>query len=434
MKKFIYVALLAFGVALMVAPPAMAQEDKAATIHGEVRFRGEYNNNASDFFDDTDDGALYWPYRVRISAEKSFTKNVSAYIEFQNAGVAGNSIFGPTKAGFVTTSGEGVELYQGNMTLDQLWSKNFSLRIGRQEIVAGNELLLGDLDFYAGLSHDGGVGTWKLRKVNVMVWYTRPAEGSVSTITGPFLPPDQQIIGSPTSTIHFLGGYASWAWKKDQSFDVYLMALNDRGTTASFQTIGARWAHDVTNKDGLFWSAELAQQFGDAATGIDASGRVIEGWVGYNWRKGKNTHRIYGRLGLATGDDTSSGGDFEGFMPLFGDFHNRTGRGDWFQLQDTTTFLGLGATGGLQAFGLGWNAFNGDRHEFGAQYWSYTLQEDNGGDDDLGSALDVWYGFNYSRNVGFVASLSQLQPGDALTGGGADDSVTRLYGQARLRF
>ena len=433
MKKFIYVALLALGVALMVAPPAMAQEDKAATLHGEVRFRGEYNNNAQDFNDDTDDGALYWPYRVRISAEKNFTKNVSAYIEFQNAGVAGNTVFGPTKTGSVIVSGDGVEMYQGNMTFDQLWSKNFSLRVGRQEMVAGNELLLGDLDFYAGLSHDGGVGTWKLRKVNVMAWYTRPTEGSVSPVVGGFLPPDQVVIGAGTSTIHFLGGYASWAWKKDQSFDVYLMALNDRGTTASFETVGVRWAHDVTAKDGLFWSVEGATQFGDAATNVDASGHVLEGWVGYNFKKSKVTHRVYGRLALATGDDASTA-DFEGFMPLFGDFHNRTGRGDWFQLQDASTGLGGGIGGGLQAVGLGWNAFKGDRHEYGAQYWSYSLAEDNGGDDGLGTALDVWYGFNYSRNVSFTASLSRLMPDDALTGGGIDDPVSRLYGQARLRF
>ena len=53
---------------------------------------------------------------------------------------------------------------------------------------------------------------------------------------------------------------------------------------------------------------------------------------------------------------------------------------------------------------------------------------------DLGKAFDVWYGFNYSRNVNFVVSLSQLNPDDALTGGGTNDSVKRLYGQARLRF
>src|SRR5467141_994934 len=92
MKKLLYVALLAVGVITMIAPPAMAQEEKPFTLHGEVRFRGEYDNNTQDFDKNTDDGGLFWPYRVRIAAEGKFAKNVSAWIEFQNASVAGGDI------------------------------------------------------------------------------------------------------------------------------------------------------------------------------------------------------------------------------------------------------------------------------------------------------------------------------------------------------
>jgi hypothetical protein len=127
---------------------------------------------------------------------------------------------------------------------------------------------------------------------------------------------------------------------------------------------------------------------------------------------------------------------------MFGDFHNRTGHGDWFQLQDATTLVGAnyvvanGVVGGLKAISVGYNGFFNDRHEFGAAYWKYQLEQANGGSDDLGKAIDIWYGFNYSKNVSFTASLSQLNPGDALkaVAGGFDDSVRRLYGQARLRF
>jgi hypothetical protein len=448
MKKFIYLGLLALGVLLMAAPPVMAQEEKPFTIHGEVRFRGEYQNNASDYFDDNDDGALFWPYRVRIAAEGKFSKNVSSWIEFQNAGVANGTTHTGSGDIILFNDGSGVELYQGNVTLDQLWSKNFSLRIGRQEIVAGNELLLGDLDFYAGLTHDGGVGTWKVKKVNLMLWYTRPVEGSVSPFfLGGNVSPDNEVIfgGTGNGTQHFLGGYATWTWKKDQNFDVYLMSLADRGTGGNFQTLGARYAHDSTAKNGFIWNIEVAQQVGQVSSAlvsggvdVDASGRALEGWFGYNWKtKGsKNVHRVYGRLENASGDDGSTGDENEGFQPLFGDFHNRTGRGDWFRVASNTTNLGGGTAGGtgLSAFAIGYNGFYNDRHEFGAQWWSYSADEDNGADDSYGTALDLWYGFNYSRNVNFTVSLSQLSPDDGLTGGGNDDSVTRLYGQARLRF
>jgi len=449
MKKLLYVAILAIGVVIMMTPPAMAQEEKPFTIHGEVRYRAEYDNNTSDFNNDTDDGGLFWPYRVRIAAEGKFTKNVSTWIEFQNAGVAGNGALGPQRFGGVVVAGDGVELYQGNVTLDQLWSKNFSLRLGRQEIVAGNELLLGDLDFYAGMSHDGAVGNWKLKKVNLMLWYTRPIEGQVSSVTGGAFPPDQVLIGGGTGsgTQNFLGGYATWNFKKSQTFDVYLMELTNRGTGGNMQTLGARYAHDTTGK-GFFWDVEVAGQVGQVSSAlvsgppdVDASGQAIEGWFGYSIKSGKKIHRFYGRLESASGDKTSTNDKNEGFQPLYGDFHNRLGHGDWFQMSSNPTNLGggvAGAASGIQGLSAGYTGYYNDRHEFGVAVWQYKVAEENGSGNGkkLGTATDVWYGFNYSRNVNFTVSLSQLSPDDALTGGAgaSDDTVTRLYGQARLRF
>ena len=322
------------------------------------------------------------------------------------------------------------------MTLDKLWSDSFSLRIGRQEIVAGNELHLGDNDFYAGLSHDGGVGTWDFDNVDVMVWYTRPVESAITG--GGTLTPD--LVGTVIDTnLHFWGGYADWTFRGDQTFDVYAMNVNGPlgALDLDVWTVGGRYAHDKTDSNGFIWNIEYAQQFGDATSTVDAEGSVLEGWLGYNMARGDNVHRIYGRYSQATGDDATTT-EHEGFIPMFGDFHNRTGRGDWFQLADATTGLGGVTTfGGLTAFSVGYNGFYNDRHEFGAAFWTYTLEEDSGAasGDDLGDSIDIWYGFNYSRNVNFVVSLSQLSPDDALTGvGGVDDDVTRVYGQARVRF
>jgi len=133
------------------------------------------------------------------------------------------------------------------------------------------------------------------------------------------------------------------------------------------------------------------------------------------------------------------------FQPVFGDFHNRLGRGDWFALQDAQTGLGGFAvgTGGIQATSIGYNGFYNDKHELGFAFWKYKSDQDvaiGGGntESDLGSAIDAWYGFNYSRNTNFVFSISQLKPGDLLKAlgptPGKDDSVQRVYGQMRLRF
>jgi hypothetical protein len=456
MKKFMFAAFLALAVVALVAPqPVIAADDeKPFTIHGEVRWRSEYSNNTADFNDNgaNDDQAMFFPYRVRIAAEGHFTKNVHAWIEFQNTGVSGDDV--PRHEGDFSSD---TKLYQGNVTFDQLWSKNFSLRLGRQEIVAGNGLLLGNEEFYGGISHDGAVANWKLKKVNLMLWYTRPNEGSVSGFAIDRTP-DQVNFFNNANTQNFLGGYATWTWKKDQNFDVYLMDLRQRGITAvtptTIDTLGARYAHDTTTKNGFIWNLEYAKQLGkisktatSAVADADFDGHAIEGWFGFNWKMGKNVHRVYGRYEQASGDKTNTTDKIESFQPMFGDFHNRLGRGDWFALQDASTGLGSGGvgvtTGGIQATSIGYNGFYNDKHELGVAFWKYKTDQDvaiGGGntENDLGSAIDFWYGFNYSRNTNFVVSVSQLKPGDLLKAVGPtvgkDDSVQRVYAQMRLRF
>jgi hypothetical protein len=433
MKKYLYVALLAFGVVMLMAPPVMAQDEKPFVIHGEFRFRGEYLENTTDLNDDAADSIGFWPYRARLAAEGKFGKNIGVWIEFQNASVAGGSSSGPFRNGsdLVGLEGEGAELYQASVSIGELWSKNFSVRLGRQEIVAGNELLLGDLDFYTGISHDGLSGVWKFDKGNVMVWYTVPIEGGTSFVAGSNNP--LNVIDGAGNSQAFYGAYATWGWKKT-SFDAYAMNAKIAGTGFDVMTFGGRWGRESSGK-GLFWNVEYALQTGDVDTTEDASGNALEGWIGYNFNK---KHRVYVRAEQATGDDLSTGTDDESFQPMFGDFHNRTGHGDWFLLQDDPTAGAFGLEGGLTAIGVGWTGRFDDKSEVGVEYWNYALEEDNGAaiGDDLGAAIDVWYGYNYSRNLSFVAAFSQLSPDDALSGGGAapDDSVTRLYGQARIRF
>lgn len=488
MKKYIFAALLLAGVVAFMAPPqAFAQDEKPFTIHGEVRSRAEYDNNVDDLHDAEDpatpgatgfdDGALFFPYRVRIAAEGHFTKNVSAWIEIQNTGSWGDSLDlgtplpgGPRRETDFNPATK-TSLYQGNITLSQLWAKSFTLKIGRQEIVAGNELLLGDEDFYSGISHDGAVGTWDLKNVDVMVWWTRAVQDQIQPVIGEanFTPDRIDWTGAAdVDNSDFWGGYATWTFHKDHMLDVYLMNLDNRGVGARIDTIGARYAHDDRTKSSFYWNVEIAGQFGTAASAtvttapddIDASGSAVEGWFGYNWKQAKNLHRFYARYEAASGDDAGTSDKNEGFMELFGDRHNRLGRGDWFQMNGNTSGIASdnlsvcngteGCGSGISAFSVGYNGFYNDRHEFGVAFWSYALDQETDVDttaavqneDALGTAIDLWYGFTFSKNVSFEASYSEFSAGDALKdnpGTGAfsatgSDSVQRLYGQIRLRF
>lgn len=478
MKKLLFSAVLLAGLAVLIAPPvAFAQEEKPFTLHGEVRTRLEYSDNASDLTNSgtdpglgsNDDQGNFWPYRVRIAAEGHFTKNITAWIEFQNAGVFGGDVFGPTKTGTFSglALGSAVELYQGNITLNKLWSDHFSLTLGRQELVKGNELQLGDLDFYSGLSHDGVVANWDLKKVDITGWYTRPFEGS--TFHGDnFLPPDQVVVGNNPATTHFWGAYVTWDIAKEMPLELYFMEQRDRAfgpdTPNTIDMVGARFSHNNTTKGGAVWNAEYAQEFGKisdltpvsgASTfepGAKISGSVAEAMFGWNFKGKKMTHQFFGKYEFASGNKTENAAldsKDEGFHPFYTDFHNRLGRGDWFHLTGayptalgSTAGLGsaLGAGGsGISAWSVGYQGWT-ERHGWGAAYWDYSLDQKEdfgaaGTESKLGTAIDAWYDFNYSKNLTFEASVSQLSVGDALSGpGGPNDSVKRFYGNARLRF
>jgi alginate export protein len=455
MKKFAFAAMLALGlVALMAPPAAFAQDEKPFTIHGEVRSRLEYNNNTQDFTDSDagpgfDDGAGYFPYRIRIAAEGHFTRNVTAWIEFQNTGLFGEQNFffaDSSPRRFNDPLRSGTQLYQGYINIGELWSKDFSLRIGRQEMVYGNEFIFGDEDFYSGISHDGIVGTFDKDKWDLHVFYTRVTEDSVFQFADQDFPPDVVVVNGDADNVETLGGYFTWDITKNSDFDGYIVNVNDRSEGGRWQTIGARWGRDGWDHNGLVWNIEYAIQMGQLVTegnaspgpDVDAGGQAGEGLIGWNFKGNKNTHRVFGRFEMATGDDVTSTDENEGWVPLFGEIHNRAGRGDWFRVDADPTALGGGISGGLFAWAVGYTGLFNQKHEIGAQYWDYSLEEDNDNPngDGLGQAFDVWYALNFTKNVALEASYSNLSPDDALTipAGGADDSVERFYGQIRLRF
>jgi hypothetical protein len=446
MKKFAFAAFLALGLLALLAPPqAFAADEKPFTLHGELRFRADYVSNSNDFDSDVDDAAMFFPYRARIAAEGHFTDDVSAWIEFQNTGLFGEQglLLGPFDASAPRRLNDirsDTQLYQAVITLDKLWSDSFSLRFGRQEMVLGNEFLFGDEDFYSGISHDGIVGVWDHKKWDLTVWYDRAVENVAFQFADQDIPPAAIGLGDSSDVDHF-GGYLTFGVGKNQVVDVYLFNVNDRPVGGQYQTVGGRYAKLNWDK-GFIWNAEVALQFGTAATiagtEIDQSGMGGEALFGFNFGGGKNVHRVYGKVEYATGDDGTSADENEGFINNWGEVHDRTGKGDWFQVASTSSFVGGGTNGGLMAVSVGYTGHFNQKHEVGAAFWDYSLEEDNGSalGDGLGTAFDLWYGYNYSKNVTFEAAYSNLSPDDALTGGGGapDDAVERLYGQVRLRF
>jgi hypothetical protein len=463
MKKFLFMFLLAAAVA-SAFNFALAQEndgEKKFVIHGEIRQRADYLDNFSDFDSNTSDSGLFFPYRARLAAEGHFSKDVVGYAEFQMFGVWGDTV--PNRAGnpfgIIDGASSGnltpvlnpvdqnfgndffpgsnsVGLYQAWIGLNNLGGTKFSLKIGRQEIVKGTEMLLGDSDFYSGLSHDGILGCWNHDAFDLDVWMTRPLQ-SINFNTQPY---DHQ-------SINFYGGWVDFK-KIPHKIGVaaYLLYFEDGLQAVSterraFYTVGGRANRDAeAGKNGFSWSAEFAYQTGDfqrvdpgAVLGDNGSisASAFEGMFGYNMHIGQSDHMFQVKYDMGSGNKENQDPDkAQAFDPLFEDTHMRYGLSDIFSLTDLT------------AASIGWNMHSKD-HYFGVDFWTYKLSEDitdaNGqSESGLGNEVDGWWKYQYNPNTQVMAGVAYFMPGDVVKFSAVPNAPTdaglRLVGNLRLRF
>jgi hypothetical protein len=467
MKKFFAMLCIAAAVAgassLVVAEDDNAGEKKFV-LHGEIRQRADFNDNLFDLSDDTDDSFLFFPYRARIAAEGHFGKGVIGYIEMQGFGFWGDVPpvkddfndglpFGPvggangdgpvvpvtfTNLGAETNSGRlfsnDIELYQAYINLSEIGGSKWDIKIGRQEIVRGTEFLLGDNDFYDGISHDALMGSWNAEHFSLDIFWTRPLQR-----------PDAEIDGTPPpvvpnhDSVNFYGAYLNWdrydngiGWA---AYALYYQA-GDNAIDVSrrdFWTYGGRVDRDVEGgKSGFFFNAEAALQTGEynVGPGLGDTGDIkamgFEGMLGFQFG-GDHNFRVRGWYDMASGDDDGTDTDAEGFDPLFQDSHYRYGFTDRFAFTNLTVF------------GVGFSASIGDTQTWGVDYFNQAMTEEDDvtGEDQLGQEVDGWWKLQYNANTQIMVGAAYFMPGDefdALLAPGDADTGIRLLTQVRLRW
>lgn len=442
--------------------------DKKFTIHGELRFRGEWWQNLTDFTDTdaisdnslANDSLDLYPYRVRLGARGDLGHDIWVYGEFQAAGLAGGGFFAETSPFFgddTEVLDGGVNLYQGWIKAKDLGDSVTDLTFGRQEIVFDRGLHFSSLDFYNGISHDGVMGAWDWEDFAIHAFWIRPWESNqVLTALDTSAAADDDTLG--VHFTHTLGadrdmdvGYYVFYQLQNESA---LTSAQDKGT---IYTVGGRWGKSVEGKNGFVWNLEAAYQFGDfqpcaaefttyaslifgppAAClddPLDQKAFVFEGSGGYVWHSGKTDQKLWIGVTWASGDDDLTDEDQESFQPLYTDFHNRLGYADLFTVTN------------INAYGVGYKANVDDRHVFGGSLYFFFQDATESGtvspvvrsfvtgvpltlvgscvdgidppagsscDDELGMEVDIFYDFHLTENFSFDTALSLFDPGQAI--------------------
>ncbi len=470
MRKAVLFALCAVLVSAFVAPQVLAADEEGKfKFTGEVRTRFEYIENYFDFSNNSaynlNDGFSFWPYRVRLGVQGEFADNVKVFGEFQNAGEFGmGAPIIPDTAQFtppqllgypVVTSlldpafgfSAGVQhrvslLYQGYLELGELFVEDLSLRVGRQEHTIGTQLLIGDNEFYNGISFDGARVMWHPERYMVEGFYYKLNETLATSA-------DVNLFGAnfDFDISKKLGSAGAYYIRVQNLASVISVGFFTPGIfppNTGLNTVGARWGRMVKNADDMKenafdWNAEFAFQNGDYGTGLgktDFGGSLFEGWFGWNFESAGRSRVHVGTL-IASGNKA---GDtkYKAFYPLFGNnyAYNRLGDLDLFDITDITDFnAGYCYTSPSES------------HKAGIMVHVLRLTEDQTilghTYKNLGTEVDLRYTFNLNPLTSFTAGFATLMPGDvfdhelaARTGGvvTSADTVNRVYTQLRVRW
>jgi hypothetical protein len=189
---------------------------------------------------------------------------------------------------------------------------DLSLRVGREELIYGNQRLVSPLGWAnTRRTFEGGKLVWKGAAWDVQGFWTRPVGNNT------------RRFNSPDQSREFMGVYSTWKPAENKTLDLfYLRLLETDGAGFEYNTFGARCQG---SRGPWLWEGFLAGQFGEVGAANQSAwaytlglGRKLEGlplsptfWAYFDFASGADDGNGFHHLfPLAH--------KYLGFMDLFG--------------------------------------------------------------------------------------------------------------------
>jgi hypothetical protein len=420
----------------------------AIKLGGEFRYRAVYTDfdlvtltptpgvgDGED--DDSDLDGFYGDMRTRLNFQYDFGCDVTAFAELQAHSAFGQDTDGPIDEWDGNDSEGNVGMYQSWLEIRNLFgSSNVQARIGRQEVVLGNQFQFGNADWYNGVVHDGLRVDWKSDcfSLTLLAMKLTSEDGDFNQIWS-LTDHDNDELYSAYFTLKSIRNIAI------DAYWIYInghggFALNSGANTgpgflypgfsAYYHTFGARIGGTFNVFCGLDWNLEGAMQTGTSSGDDDVDGFTVEGELGMTFSKSAK-FRVFARGLYAEGPSDDSTGYLINYPNRHsnGGFRARYGIADLIPMTNVAT---------LQ---LGFHFDPGCNWTLGATGLWAGNDEDLGTDqDDYGTELDIWAEYRHSTNLTFGAGVALVMPDEFGESqfGFTDDTQILGYLQARLVF
>lgn len=290
------------------------------SLGGQLRWRyhserGQGQQAGFTRFQDTDNDFLLG--RLRLYADWKVNNNIRFYAEGIYADVAARN---------EEYIARGIDANQGdflNLFADINLDGRTTLRIGRQELLYGDQRLVSPLDWANTRQRFDGFRTIsKFDKFKIDTWYTQ------------FVPAVPTEFDNPDEQQHFWGVYATLTELQNKTLELYYLGLNDdRGVneTEAVHTFGTRLFGNTQRN--LLYEFEGAVQNGSRdLTDQSLTAWSITGGLGYKFNNRPWKPALWFFYDYATGDEP--GGSFTSFNDLFPLGHKYLGFIDAVQRQN----------------------------------------------------------------------------------------------------
>lgn len=358
-------------------------------IDAELRPRAEYRHGFKTLFPNDANAAMFVSQRTRLNTSFSMDK-LNFYISFQDVRVWGDV----PQLNIADANGLSLQQAWAEILLD----RNFSLKLGRQEVVYDDSRIFGNVNWaQQARSHDMALLKYKKNdfRIDVGLAFNQSKEGLVGT--------------NLTTPKTYKAMQFAWFHKEWNNFSGSFLFLNN-GLQSSTglkysQTIGT---HIKTKVYGLDIVSNLYYQFGNDILNRDLSAYLLGLEANY-----KATDKIKLGLGmeLLSGNDYNTPGSKNyAFTPFYGTNHKFNGLMDYFYVGNHANNVGLLDVYMKVNYKLNpKSSLTTFIHNFSAAADINTTVS-----KQLGTELDIVYGYKFTKEIGIKAGYSHMFPTEGM--------------------
>jgi hypothetical protein len=376
---------------------AAGQESGTLRWFGDLRVRSEVDMRD---FDARTPANTYTLLRTRLGVEAFPVEGVRMVIQVRDSRVFGQE----WDAGTFSTLADSrnLDLHQGFVEVKKLFADELSLKVGRMELIYGNERTIGAVGWHnVGRAFDAALVRFSTPSYTVDLFGATLAEvQNYAPVATP-----AAVSSLPDFGADLFGAYANFNLLQGYRTDAYFLSHFDRNQTVSGKSDLKRYtigSYLKGKSNAIDVEAEAAYQTGERR-GIDIDAYMVTAGAGYSFENSPLSRLGIGYEVLSGTSQSST--KYKSFDSPFHTGHKFYGFMDYFiSVPAQTNNRGLVDLLARATFSL--------QEHLTTNIWfhHFSYARSQNGEKTLGQELDIVTLYRYNKSLSFECGVSAFLP------------------------